>query len=530
MAGTWASPRHALAMQEPPTNYRPTRVRSLYVRGYRSIRELTLDDLPSIAVFHGENGAGKSNILRAMTLPLRWIGGAASIASTRESAARLDYASADAVLGLRRQDFNRSSPHEMQIRMEVDLGSRAQRSVGELPAGSTLVLDVIAQDVGDGICWWAQRAELDNGVSLTDNVAMMSAGIRSGIDRVTAELAQVRASLRSQREQAQNPNTTSANRAQATAQVASLEHLEKQHQLNLDAQQKQLAGASLLLDRLRSKLLRSELLRPSDAYRRIVREKMEGSEFDVALDLLSASEQIQRRLYLLATSSDKRERDVPKRLAALLAEAMRGQAMAPASLELIATRNNEFREYETQLVRDNQEGLPITSLGTGEQQLLVMLMDVLTTGSPILQIEEPEAHLHKKLMLRLAALLVRAVDEHDVDQLFLATHHHAFAIAPRYYDVTYDEEHGTRAVLTDRAKAIRHFYEPSPLWDALRSLVSSGLRDNAVLFHDEAGEPVRAADVLRSIEEEGPLAKRFADEMTKTILLSMREEAEFGGS
>jgi len=224
-----------------------------------------------------------------------------------------------------------------------------------------------------------------------------------------------------------------------------------------------------------------------------------------------------------------RERNVLRLLSLRLQKAM-GLDSASGVFELSAVRNSEFREYETQLTRGSLEGIPIANLGTGEQQLLILLLEVLISGAPIVQLEEPEAHLHKKLMLRLADILQDVIKDHDVDQLFLATHHHAFAIAPEYYDVTYDDEHGTRAKRTNRAKAIEHFYEPSPLWDALRSLVDSGLTQDAVLFRDETGRAVRAKEVLASIEQQGPLAKRFVEEMTKTILLSMREEAEFGDS
>jgi len=451
--------------------HKPTRIRRLYVRGYRSIRELELTDLPPIVVLHGENGAGKSNILRAMALPMRWLGSDMEIAGTREESTRIDYVIADAQLGIRRDDFNRLARHEMQFRMEIELGSRAQQSVGGLAEGACLDVDIVVQDVGDGIRWWAPRARIGDGLSLTGNEAQPGALNRQGVEHQRAEVA---------------------------------------------------AKHALILDRLRSRLLRRELLRVSDAYRRISRERIVGSEFDVDIGSLVSPEQIQRRLYLMATSSDTRERAVPRHVATRLAQAIGGSS----PIELIAVRNNEFREYETQITRGDVDGIPLTSLGTGEQQLLILLLDVLVSSTPIVQIEEPEAHLHKKLMLRLADLLARVVAEHDLDQLFIATHHHAFAIASEYYDVTCDDVHGTRAILTNRAKAIEHFYEPGPLWDALRSLVGSGLTDNAVLFRDESGAPVRAREVLASIREEGPLAKKFAEEMTKTILLSMREEAE----
>jgi hypothetical protein len=511
--------------------YQATRIRRLYVRGYRSIRELNLADLPSIVVLHGENGAGKSNVLRAMALPLQWLGRGLTIAATREESARLDYASADSQLGIRRDDFNTSGENEIQFRMEIELGSRAQWSVGNLPTPAVLEIDIIVQDVGDGIRWWVPRAQVGEEFSLTGSDAHHGTGLRQRLVVFGAELAQAQTNLQRVRVQLQSQTINGAELAQLSAEAAGYEEQASRARRSIEQHERGFGGKMLILERVRSKLLRRELLRVSEAYRRISREPMGGSsEFEVDLEALSGPAQIQRRLYLLATSSDARQRAIPQLLASYVANAMDDAGESRGAFELNAVRNNEFREYETQLTRGSIAGIPITNLGTGEQQLLILLLDVLVSSTPVVQIEEPEAHLHKKLMLRLAQLLERLVADGTLDQLVIATHHHAFALAPHYYDVTCDEEHGTRAILTDRARAIHHFYEPSPLWEALRSLVSAGLRDNAVLFLDENSQPVHARDVLASIEDEGPLAQKFAEEMTKTILLSMREDAEFGES
>lgn len=523
-------------MSQPPPStdtppHTPTRIRRLYVRGYRSIRELDLVDLPSIVVLHGENGAGKSNILRAMALPLRWLAGDGPIAGTREASVKLDYVTADAQLGIRRDDFNRLSQNEMQFRLEIELGSRARLSVPGLPEQVLFIVDAWVQDVGDGIRWWVTQAQVGDALSLTGNQAEQGSAIRQAIAQEKVALAQTQENLRIHRERLNSPSISSEERAHANSQISAQAAYAGQVRSRLDGYEKTLAGNFRILDRIRSVLLRSEMIRVREAYRRISRESMRStSDFDDEVGGFVGADQIQRRLYLLATSSDVRQRSVLHSLSRRLSEVMGDQRDGVSSIELVPVRNAEFREYETQLSRARLEGVPITSLGTGEQQLLILLLDVLVAATPIVQIEEPEAHLHKKLMLRLAKLLEKLVEKNDVDQLLLATHHHAFAIAPQYYDVTYDDEHGTRAIPTNRAKAIDHFYEPGPLWEALRSLVASGLQDDAVIFRDESGAPKRAREILASIKEEGPLAKKFAEEMTKTILLSMREEAEFGDS
>src|SRR5581483_10171307 len=42
------------------------RIKRFYARGYRSLRDVTLDDLGPFAVFYGPNGSGKSNIIAAI--------------------------------------------------------------------------------------------------------------------------------------------------------------------------------------------------------------------------------------------------------------------------------------------------------------------------------------------------------------------------------------------------------------------------------------------------------------------------------
>ena len=46
----------------------PNRIESLHVKGFRSLADLRLDDIPNPMVLLGANGAGKSNILRFLTM------------------------------------------------------------------------------------------------------------------------------------------------------------------------------------------------------------------------------------------------------------------------------------------------------------------------------------------------------------------------------------------------------------------------------------------------------------------------------
>ena len=98
-----------------------------------------------------------------------------------------------------------------------------------------------------------------------------------------------------------------------------------------------------------------------------------------------------------------------------------------------------------------------------------MLGQRVIAPSPIAHVEEPEAHLHKTLMDPLARVLCEAVlgdgGTPDVDQLWVATHHHLFAISEEFFDVSLDGAGSTQVEKRPREEAILHFYEPHPYWE-----------------------------------------------------------------
>src|SRR5205823_5690330 len=127
------------------------------------------------------------------------------------------------------------------------------------------------------------------------------------------------------------------------------------------------------------------------------------------------------------------------------------------------------------------------------------------TPFPIAHIEESEAHLHTLLMEPFAHILHESVvpdtGTPDVDQLWIATHHHHFALALDYFDVQLIDG-ATVVTKKPRAKAASHFYEPGPIWEALRQLATSAKTRSAVVFRNAEGAPVTAAEILDSIEND----------------------------
>jgi len=108
----------------------------------------------------------------------------------------------------------------------------------------------------------------------------------------------------------------------------------------------------------------------------------------------------------------------------------------------------------------------------------------------------------------------------------LATHHHLFTLGKKYIDVSLDSNGWTKVEEKPREKAATHFYEPSPFWDALKSFMESGMRDDSVLFKDETGRPVHASEVKSSIEGDRKLANKFVEAATEAAVLSFRRKSE----
>jgi hypothetical protein len=432
-----------------------TRIKALSVRGYRSLRQLELVDLPELIVLFGPNGSGKSNILGAARLALR----AAVCAGSRlpweeEQPGVLSLEEANTELELRPDDFAHGEPPEIRVAMEVALGTRA-REVALPPrrmSFGSLFLDVVFQDPGDKtIRYWFKRADVD-GEPLASGVALKPDVLQVGPEALAAQRLQ--------------------------------------------------------------KLLLPKLLRVSPAYR-------------TPTDLGNPT----AALYDAFLSEDLREQAAAKALGRQLADAgLFGRDSAPVELSPVGSKT--FGEKQIRVSHPTHGSLSLRNLGTGEQQIVFMLGQRVITPFPIAVLEEPEAHLHVSLMQPLARVLRRSVDGTEsmapaVDQLWMATHHHCFAIASTYFDVAMVDGWTTVTQLP-RAKAAQHHWEPGPIWEALRQLAGSAKERDAVVFRDGTGSAVTAGQVLESIEQdpEQRVAGEYARGMTEAIVLQMRRRAE----
>lgn len=505
------------------TEYARTAIRGLSISGFRSIRSLELRDIPDLVVLHGPNGAGKSNLLLAAQLVLRAAALPGALPISREAATALSLVEADKMLGLRPDDFHFGVLPEIRIRIEVTLGTKVAAIVGapheQLPG--LLTLQLVVRREGDGeLQYWFERADIDGHLSLGPDTDPQRQQLRQELWHHRDQESTLRAALLSSETQMANLNTQPPSRqreaqyAQLRAQLQAYRQNLRQHVEGAQKLELRLGPSAFLAERIQSTLL-PRLLQISPAYR------VPGSSNDP-----------EGALFQAFLSEDPLERQATQRLSRRLAKSRLFSVAAEAQgVSLLPVESATYKEKQVRLAHPSHGELPLRNLGSGEQQVVFMLAQRVITPFPIALLEEPEAHLHPSLMEPFAQVLLDSLSVEggpaDVDQLWIATHHHHFALALEYFDVNVVEGATTVSRLP-RAKAARHFFEPGPIWEALRQLASSAKDRQAVVFRSADGRGVTAGEVLDSIEKdpEQELAKQYAHAMTEAMVLAMRQKAE----
>jgi hypothetical protein len=103
--------------------------------------------------------------------------------------------------------------------------------------------------------------------------------------------------------------------------------------------------------------------------------------------------------------------------------------------------------------------LPLENLGSGSQQLLIVLGQLVLSDYPIIAIEEPEMNLSPQYQQHLLIVLRELMQDPDVglDQLFISTHSPYFEFEQSFFDVTLDEERATQVARLPVEKRDRYF-------------------------------------------------------------------------
>lgn len=103
--------------------------------------------------------------------------------------------------------------------------------------------------------------------------------------------------------------------------------------------------------------------------------------------------------------------------------------------------------------------LPIENLGSGTQQLMLVLGQIFLNDYPIIAVEEPEMNLAPQYQEYLLAALRKLMQEPGVklQQLFISTHSPYFEFTENFYDVTFDPVAGTQVSHATSERYSQHF-------------------------------------------------------------------------
>jgi hypothetical protein len=131
--------------------------------------------------------------------------------------------------------------------------------------------------------------------------------------------------------------------------------------------------------------------------------------------------------------------------------------------------------------------LPLENLGSGSQQLLMVLGQIFLNDYPIIAIEEPEMNLSPQYQQHLLVALRKLMQDPDVklSQLFISTHSPYFEFEESFFDVTLDERGTTQVTWLPIEKRDRYFPDTRvgpEMGSRLNSLNQITLYDGVILW------------------------------------------------
>lgn len=117
-----------------------------------------------------------------------------------------------------------------------------------------------------------------------------------------------------------------------------------------------------------------------------------------------------------------------------------------------------------------KEPLLIENVGSGVQQLILLLGQILFNPARIVGIEEPEMNLGPDWQEKLKLVFRELIASHTLDQIFITSHSPAFETEPDFWDVTYanDATHVARSTALDK-------YFPMPVQETVGEELGSHL-------------------------------------------------------
>ncbi|MGK4006504.1 AAA family ATPase [Sorangium sp. So ce1036] len=445
------------------------RIASFWAKGYRSLRDVRLDDLGPFNVFYGPNGSGKSNLLEGVKALFRLAAAMAEteLLSSHEAAGR---AIAAGLIG--RRDL---CAREASRRIALGARITALRSESLTPTGPLPAADIVLEVTLD----WTLEHEPNLSFSVLESGGENLRHLWSPPEPPPGH-GQAHGHQLNRRDQLR------ALLIELSTRAYTLVSADRQPQYEKTASPP--AAEDIIPWHLRAGRLKSALLAAQPSPNHEVRRKLD------AFRALLAGEPLQRPPF--APVQDPRTGEIDLR-------------------ELLPEPNPEGRDVSIDLA------------GLGIAQIYSILAQAMLLRARAVGIEEPEAHLHAPTSGRaLRQLLVRLVEEQHIEQLFIATHSNLFDLDPSgYYDVSL--EGGCTVV--ERADLPRidreHLYEPGPAKRALEHLLQYAPEDE-IIFRRPDGAGVTASEMLRLLQEDDAVALHFLQDIHGAAVRMVKVQAK----
>jgi AAA ATPase domain/AAA domain len=418
------------------------RIESFWARGFRSLRDVRIDQLGPFNVFYGPNGSGKSNILAAIETWLRLV----RIALQTTGMVPLD-AMSDRL------------PHQQKI--ERMRGHLAYREAGAPVRAHDFALH-------------SSRRMITLGGTLSD----LGAGV---------EHAEIEVQL-----DVMAPERPSLHRL-ATVDGVPLEHDIQ----GTEAQREKIAALeSVDWERKLSLISADRMPRIEAAGER----PPDGAE---PLSWYFRRGQLKDALFAAQNATSPTMVRALERFRQFMAGSPLHRRPFRA-VEDPHTGVRDLREWLPPPLDAHDLSLDLAGLGIS--QIYWILGQAMLSGAAVVGIEEPEAHLHAPTTGRdLRVLLGRLVKEEHIDQLFIATHSNLFDLDDKgFFDVRL--VCGETVVEKMPLDAIdQHLYEPGPTLHALEELLTIAPADK-VMFRRSDGSPVTALEMIKMLRDADPIA------------------------
>lgn len=457
----------------PGAYARQVRITSFWATGYRSLRDFRIDDLGPFNVFYGKNGAGKSNIL----MGLQTLFGVLAH-RTRPEASFKEPGRPVGVDWMARfiRPYDRCNierEQRMRLGAELKWTERDQLANQGWPGFTEITVEIAYE-------WEPNRLSITRLAS--DDVDVLELGV-------------------------QDPQNL------AFQAIMSAFEVEQHTDLTWRVQS--------FIHQLATYVF---ALVGADRYMRTEYAGSDDKEID--LSALFSSGQLKEAL------RRAREYHVPvvrrryKQFEALMA----GKPLERPPLEITRSRKAQRLEL-VEIVDDAVYGsreVPLDLAGLGIAQIYHIVAHAVLRGARAIAIEEPEAHLHAPSTgVQLRQIMERLVNDHYIDQLFIATHSNLFDLDPeKYYDVSLDGEKGTIVEAKELSEIDKdHLYEPGPAKHALAGFLRY-MDDDAIVYRTSDGQPVSVREMLDMLQRDDPLAVEFLRDVHGATVRAVRVQSK----